>query len=53
VVNTCTLPAGQTKSTTTVSILVPATNSIFADVTQVGSTRVGAGLNVQFTYYTG
>jgi len=53
IVSTCTLPAGQTSLITTVSILVPATNSIFADVTQVGTTRAGAGLNVQFTYYTG
>jgi hypothetical protein len=53
IVSTCTLPAGQTSLVTTVSILVPAAGSIFADITQVGTTRAGAGLNVQFTYYTG
>lgn len=36
-----------------VSWTIPSGQSLYVDVTQVGSTKPGTGLNIQFNYYSG
>lgn len=52
-VGTYTLTAGSTSVDTAANISITAGQRVFADITQVGSVRAGAGLCVFFTYYSG
>jgi hypothetical protein len=52
-VATFTLPAGSKISTTSCSLTFAAGSYYFVDVTQVGSTKPGNGLSVQFQHYMG
>lgn len=47
------LPAIGTRKVTTTSWTIPAGSSVYVDITQVGSTRPGNGVGVQFNYYAG
>ena len=50
---TVSLPATTSSATTSITISVVAGDSLFADITQVGSTKPGKGLSVTPYYFIG
>lgn len=52
-VGTVSLPALTTSATTVTSISIVANNTLYWDITQVGSTKPGIGLSITPFYYIG
>jgi len=53
VVSSQELQPGIRSRTVSLGLTVPAGNSLYVDVTQVGSVKPGIGLGIQFNYYAG
>lgn len=53
IIDTNELNAATVLKTTSVNWTIPASNSIYVDITQVGNVKPGTGVGVQFTYYAG